>query len=377
MNRDKAPINPGQSSGQSSGRTYKAAILIDTGTLKRETLKSIPKEDRLRDDAYPLAMKANTPKEYIYPYIANSVIWITPIEHKYAHLSADEVSAFYLKDYADPFFKPKDFKFYESILMATQSVKFDQIGRNAGEWAFSKAYICRIITPEQWEGDLYRCKLLPGQRNSSNLQMFNYFDYIKAWDGAFCYENRQKKHSWWIQFKDLQTTNFPQWFILWFYNWGLFPISMPHKVRQVYDDFVATNPSMKNHALMFTSQYQVPWIFKWDCITENRTFGRMGETYAKIPYLGRRIYIKWWDKYDFFKDSVFSVKGLIDMEPSPQPQKEKEKDVMEILKQLLADPSKEEIKKQIKAIFDSPDSSGDDDDYVMGIDSEMQESQDT
>ncbi|KAI3469032.1 hypothetical protein Pfo_025695 [Paulownia fortunei] len=58
----------------------------------------------------------------------------------------------------DPFLYPKSFGFYQNILTYTGSIRVESTLRSGGEWAYSKAYVQRIISPEQWEDDLFRAK---------------------------------------------------------------------------------------------------------------------------------------------------------------------------------------------------------------------------
>lgn len=359
-------------SSSSSSQSYKTMISKTTEQLKAEALKATPKELKLREDAYIVSINSTQANEFIYPYIPYSTIWITPLEWKYAHLTPAEASSFYLRDSADPFLYPKEFNFYCAILQVTQSVDFDSVTRSGTEWAYSKAFIKRVVTPENWQGDLFRYHEIPRtNRKELDKYWFNYFDYIKAWEGAFCYENRQKKHSWFLQFRDFNTTNLPQWFIKWFYTWGSHPIIYPDKVRNVFEDFIKSNPSLNNPELIFAAFYQVPWIVRWDVTVANFPIKKFEVTVSQLPYLGRRVLIKWWDKFEFFKDSIFSVKGIVSFEPAPTPKPPK-KDVSELLKELLASSSKSDLKKQLKEILED---SSDEDDNNEDDDS-MQDSQD-
>ena len=346
--------------------TYKSAFQKDEKILREEVLKTTPVDEQLRADAYELAIKSVSTREYLYPYIPTSTIWVSPVEKKYNHLSAEEVMTFYLKNFTDPFLYPKDFNFYQEILTFTGSVQFESAMRTGGEWAFSKASIIKIITPEQWEGDLYKPKeLITNSKNPyRNKLYFNYFDYIKAWELAFSYENRQRKHSWFIQFKTQNTTNFPNWFIVWFSNFGLYPVILPQKIRNIYDEFVRINISMKYHNLHFAALYQVPWIMKWDVIIIPRTLQKFEIKFENIPYLGRRILIKWWDKFEFFKDSIYSQKSLISHETQKIPDSPK-RELSNLLKELMASSSKRNLKIQLKAILDS-----DSDDELMSMSTE-------
>lgn len=84
---------------------------------------------------------------------------------------------------------------------------------------------------------------------------------------------------------------------------------------------------------MFSTLYQVPWIVRWDVVVSKRSVEKFGTSFV-IPYLGRRILIKWWDKYDFFKESVFSAKGLISLEPVIEKKIEPKKDLKDLLQEL-------------------------------------------
>lgn len=178
-------------------------------------MANTPIEKKLREDAYKAAEKTNQSNEFLYPYIPLSTEWICPIENKYSHLTPTEIQNFYLREYANPFFHPKCYQYYFNILSSTKSVDFDSTTRG-NEWAFSKAFIKRVITPEQWQGDFYSFRETSKEKRIHDKPWFNYFDYIKAWSGVFCYENRKMKHSWFIQFRDFDTINLPQWFIFWF-----------------------------------------------------------------------------------------------------------------------------------------------------------------
>lgn len=86
---------------------------------------------------------------------------------------------------------------------------------------------------------------------------------------------------------------------------------------------------------------------------------KFGTAQNKIPYIGRKIYIKWWDKYDFFfsETSIFSTKGVIDCEPKrsrePPTQNSSSKNgsISKLLIKLLEKTSREELKKQLKELM--------------------------
>ena len=118
---------------------------------------------------------------------------------------------------------------------------------------------------------------------------------------------------------------------------------MPDKVRSIYEDFVQINTSLLNQSLWFVVLYQVPWIVRWEAIISQRSQNKLGEVFTPIPYLGRRILIKWWQKFNFFEKSVFATRELIDLEP-PKPPKPY---VTELFKEFTSKVLKEDLSKLI------------------------------
>lgn len=95
--------------------TCKSAINKSEVVLKEETLKIVPKDLHLEQDAYNWGLKSSSIKEYIYHFVPITTIWLSPMEEKYAHLSAAEVMTFYSINFTDPFMFPKDYTFFIKI----------------------------------------------------------------------------------------------------------------------------------------------------------------------------------------------------------------------------------------------------------------------
>ncbi|KAG8382185.1 hypothetical protein BUALT_Bualt05G0050500 [Buddleja alternifolia] len=126
---------------QNSAISNKGICLAMSFIMIQET----PKEERLREETYALALEANNAGKYVYPYISISTKWIILMEEKYAGLKPHEVASFYLKDYVEPLIYPKTFEVYQDILTLTRSVEFGMNERAGGDTAFSKAIIKKII----------------------------------------------------------------------------------------------------------------------------------------------------------------------------------------------------------------------------------------
>ena len=189
--------------------------MTPTNQVKKQKLDETPKEEKLRDDAYQLALDASHPGEYIFPYIPISTKWVILIENKYIHLQPNEVVAFYFKNNIDSFVYPIDYQHFQDILVSTSSVEFDYTERSGGEIAYSKATIHRVIKPDQWSGDLFKPYELTRQLRHKNVTIkFNYFDYINAWEHAFYYENRKKNSHGGFNFSNnFGKPELPNWFI--------------------------------------------------------------------------------------------------------------------------------------------------------------------
>lgn len=230
-----------------------------------EASSSVPvkESDHVRDDAYKISIQPVNEKEVNYPYVPISYYSLSPIEKRYEKLNPYEIAAYYTEHHSAVPFHPKAYDYYQSILAETGSVDIAPTERTGHQWAYSKFVIKNIITSEQWGDSLFKTR----EMRYGIPKWYNYFDYIQAWTGALLYENRQRKFSWFIQFQlEKEIKEFPPWFHEWFFNWGIFPIILPNKVRTVYEQFVKVNEPLENPRLEFTLRYKVPWIARWDYI---------------------------------------------------------------------------------------------------------------
>lgn len=221
----------------------------------KETSPPPKRTDRVRDDAYKIGIKIVNDKEVNYSYIPISFFFLNVIEKKHLGLKPDEVAKFYTEYHSYVPYLPKAYDYYQAILAETGSVEFTPIERAGHEWAFSQFIIKRVVTSEEWEDSLFKQREL----SCAKPRFYSYFDYIYAWSGALFYENRQKKFSWFMQFQlEKDDWEFPAWFHEWFFNWGLFPIILPNKVRNVYELFTAENREVKDPRMMFAILYKLP-----------------------------------------------------------------------------------------------------------------------
>ena len=327
---------------------------------KKKALENpvVDEESKLSQEAYSLAVGANSVIEHTYPFIPISTKFEIVIENKYASLKPDEVAGLYTRYLGISHHYPKEFYYYTQILVQTGSIVLDSTNRTGGEWAFSKIIIKKVISPDDWPGDLF----VPREMKNVIPKNFNYFDYMQAWESALYYNNRQRKFSWFLQFQlDEPRKPFPNWFFSWFQDWGLYPIILPIKVEKVFKEFVKTNPSMLMPRLFFTAFYQVPWIVRWEFAIVSRAGERFGENLRIIPWLGRKVLAKWWNKYEFFENHIFKAEGIKSFERQPPQQQAsiKKKVVLtELLQDLMDNYSKEELIKQLECIEEKEEPAG-------------------
>ena len=126
---------------------------------------------------------------------------VLTIEDEFYHIDPFQtLTKFFPKGW---FFKPWDLTkphpYYQSILEATESVKFKHffLSETHSEPAYSTATIQKVLSPNQWGDFLHNQKRFP-----SNFQMrllycltYSYWEYQQAWYNTFFIQNPKKSHS--------------------------------------------------------------------------------------------------------------------------------------------------------------------------------------
>ena len=234
------------------------------------------------------------------PYTQKSVtIPITVVEFEYGQCNAspgqiaDRIFPLKMHFIPEPF---KTRKWYEAILVATESIELNHLDRNSkklscpadDEVAFSKFKILRVLTVADWDKHVLTPQAFPIEITPPS---FTYFDYQAAWYN-FLYLRPGANHSWfvWIR-KGLD--KFPLWFVKWFYYFGLTQDIFPPFANQAFNNFRQnTNFPAGTRLLQFTIKFSITWIFHWDfCFTE--------ELPSPCPKtLARSISVKWWEKFN-------------------------------------------------------------------------------
>ena len=126
----------------------------------------------------------------------------------------------------------------------------------------SKVVIKQILTPSQWNTEPQITRNLS---QPFDLQFYNYYDYVEAWDRFLLFQNSIYRHTWFFRFdmyrkKDMMV---PRWFIDQWNSHGLEAMILPPGLLKAYETFKKEPniPHLKNfpHLLQFTTSFQISY----------------------------------------------------------------------------------------------------------------------
>ncbi|GAV83429.1 hypothetical protein CFOL_v3_26876, partial [Cephalotus follicularis] len=109
--------------------------------------------------------------------------------------------------------------FYEFILVDTDSIKISPKSNLSSPELIThtSVFIHKIITTSEWGQPPHHYKQFS---SSFDIPVYNYFDYIQAWNHAFLFQNIEDRHSWFFCFD--KTFNPKQIILYWFMEWWTF-----------------------------------------------------------------------------------------------------------------------------------------------------------
>ncbi|EYU43733.1 hypothetical protein MIMGU_mgv1a023792mg [Erythranthe guttata] len=199
------------------------------------------------------------------------------------------------------YFKPWDTRktptFYQATLETTGSTAFKNFFREEqhNDPAYSTCKIFKIISPSNWEYDLFQPLHFPEfYKNSPFFEMkFNYWDYQQAWYNAFPIQNHKHKHTRLFYFdKICDSTTFPSWFNQWWNLFGSTPEIISPATLNSYnlfrEKFKPSDTDRRFHPLcLFCSKFFLPWVLGWTVEYTNDT----------TLVIQRKFRVKWWSKF--------------------------------------------------------------------------------
>ncbi|KAK2639973.1 hypothetical protein Ddye_027768 [Dipteronia dyeriana] len=183
--------------------------------------------------------------------------------------------------------------FYEFILVDTDSnFIFDGFEKIEKEkFIFRKIKICKIITLEQWGGNLN------SKRNFSRIfhvSDFSYWDYIDAWTKFLYGQNLGNSLSWFIYFDKNFHLDLPIWFLEWWDKFRSIIDFLPSQVNEGYSYWISNvnRPDeweFSPDLLLFFVHFSLTWILMLEYLIKDKLVGNVN-----VPYSGRQVKIKWW-----------------------------------------------------------------------------------
>ena len=191
----------------------------------------------------------------------------------------------------------KDYKFYEYILIDTDSVEIEHNyhSKDSSRISYSKIKILRVLTPKEFSTSLYTTRTFS---NPSCLLSYSYLDYKKAWFNVFFI--RPFNHSWFIQFHYKIPTPLPQWFFHWWSYFGFTRDILPTPVIQGFEEYKKNYSTDSSPSLLsFSIHLSVPWILAWPFQIEE---------IDHIRWLVREFNIKWWANFKTDRADISAVR---------------------------------------------------------------------
>ncbi|HEU5121162.1 MAG TPA: hypothetical protein VFT71_09245 [Candidatus Nitrosocosmicus sp.] len=188
-------------------------------------------------------------------------------------------------------------RFYEFILVDSNSVEIQHIKDSSEKIIYSKCIFKKIISSVEW-GDPYAERIFSKRFFPQN---YSYYDYKMAWYRAFLF--RPFDHSWFFIFDKYCPKKYPMWFYHWWYLFGPTPQIYPKECNEGFTTFVAnSNYQAYETPVMFHAEFKIPWILCWSyCLKQHLP--------RPYPYsLIREFKIKWWDKFTL---EICSTKNVI------------------------------------------------------------------
>ena len=282
----------------------------DFPPFPRNLTQSIPSPSRVQTHPPPSPSSSQPSKRTQY-FSKNKKEPIIILEPEYHDLSSpvinfQEISK---KIFLDNFYFLtedilKDYKFYEYILIDTDSVEIEHNydSKDTSRICYSKIRILRVLTPKEFSTSLYTTRTFS---NPSCLLQYSYLDYKKAWFNVFFI--RPFSHSWFIQFHYKMLTPLPQWFYHWWSYFGFTRDILPDPVIQGFEEYKRNYSTNSSPSLLsFSIQFSIPWILAW-------TF--QIEEIDHIRWLVREFNIKWWTNFKTDQACISAVRKWISSKP--------------------------------------------------------------
>lgn len=256
------------------------------------------------------------------------------------------------KDYADSDNPLKTRKYYEFILVDTDSIEVEhqlRDPRDPSSISYSKFTIKKILSPFEWIADHLHTPI--NLSRDFKPQTFNWYDYQKAWYNFILF--RPMNHTWFVKYgSNLANSTIPRWFYEWWSYYGGNTTILPKSFQDGYAPFqeeqkISTLPEHIKLCKYFIFK-RISYIICWKFSIQ---------TFDRIKYLSREILIKGWTPAP--KESKLSPQTIGPSTPSKG-------DLKKRLKKALADLDNEgQDERAILQLLEEADSSQSEDNGDM------------
>ena len=124
----------------------------------------------------------------------------------------------------------KSIRFYKGILYQEKSARIEDIQdrTNPSRVLYHKFIIQSFVSCKDW-GHPSTLKPLTLLKGSEPL--YNYYDYMDAFEKVLFFQNKTCDHSWFIQFDRNFNSQIPSWFLKWWEMFGSVPQNLPEPLQ--------------------------------------------------------------------------------------------------------------------------------------------------
>ena len=158
----------------------------------------------------------------------------------------------------------KNIKFYKGILTQEKSARVENImnNKNPTEVLYHKFIIQSFVSYKDW-GHPSSLKTLTVLKGSEPL--YNYYDYMDAFEKVLFYQNKNYDQSWFMQFDRKFSGSIPSWFLKWWEMFRSIPQNFPDPLQDALGYFntrfqVNSHTSQFPAILHLTIKYKIHWI---------------------------------------------------------------------------------------------------------------------
>ena len=182
----------------------------------------------------------------------------------------------------------KGIRFYKGILYQEKSARIEDIPdkSNPSRVLYHKFIIQNFVSCKDWG---HPSSLRPLTLFKGSEPLYNYYDYMDAFEKVLFFQNKTQDHSWFIQFDKNFNSQIPSWFLKWWEMFGSVPQNLPEPLQDALRYFSSKFQTDKHTSqfpaiLHMSLQYKIHWISMWSYVINQNL-------------LDREFFTKWWDRF--------------------------------------------------------------------------------